>query len=199
MKTVIVLGMAALTLSAVAKADQLPANDPQIKTGGPLAASSSVAALALSVPAPAGIITSSFVIDSPSGTSPGTSPCILIQGPFMTTSPQCYFENDVTTNGTGDAISGLTFDAVGIDPSTASCGFLTGSPFTTCSIDAIPGGTEFDFGGGSIAFHGDFTLDFEGFPANFTFPTTATTTPELGTLALLLAGVGPLVMRRRRG
>lgn len=194
---VIMLGTLTLGLSAVASAGSLPANDPQIKTGGPLGGSS-VAALALPMSAPAGIITPSFDIQSPSGTSPGTSPCILIQGPFMTVSPPCYFENDITTEGVGDTISALTFDAFGIDPTTVSCGFLSGSPFTVCSVEPISGGTEVDFTGGSIPFHGDFTLDFAGFPANFDFPSTATTTPEPGTMALLLAGLGSLAVRRKR-
>lgn len=198
---VIVLGMFFLSLSTVARADQLPANDPQIKTGGPLAASSAEA-LALSLPAPAAIITPSFTIESPSGTSPvslpGGSPCELIQGPFTTTSPACYFENDISTDGVGDTITALTFDAMGIVSSTVTCGFLTASPFTSCSVESIPGGTQVDFSGGSIAFHSDFTLSFEGFPKNFGFSTTATTTPEPGTLALLLAGLGCLGLRRRR-
>ena len=198
MKAVMVLGMLALGLSALSKADQVPANDPKIQTGGPLAASSSVNALLLTVSAPAGIITPSFNIQSPSGTSPGTSPCILIQGPFSTTSPMCYFENDITTDGVGDTITSLTFDAPGINPSTASCGFLAGSPFTVCGVDSIPGGTAFDFGGGSIAFHQDFTLSFEGFPADFDFSTTATITPEPSTLFLLAVGLGSLVLYRRR-
>jgi len=183
-------------LGAVASADSLPANDPAIKTGGPLAASAAV--FAPSIPAPAGIITPEFTIESPSGTSPDTSPCILVQGGVSTPSPLCYFENDITTNGVGDTISALIFDALGVDPTTANCGFLSGSPFTSCGIDSIPGGTEFSFNGGSIPFHDDFTLDFVGFPPNFGFPTSATTTPEPGTMALLLAGLGSLAIRRKR-
>jgi hypothetical protein len=195
---VIVLCTLTLGLSAIASADQLPPNDPQIKTGGPLAASSAASALHPSLPAPGAIITAAFTIESPSGSSPGTSACILIQGPFMTTSPQCYFENDITTDGVGDTIGGLTFVAPGINPATVNCGFLAGSAFSTCGVDAIPGGTEIDFGGGSIPFHTNFTLDFDGFPADFSFSTTASTTPEPSTLALLLAGLGSLAIRRKR-
>ncbi len=199
MKIVHVIMLATLTLglSAVASADSLPANDPQIKTGGPLGASS-VAALAQPMGAPAGIITPSFSIQSPSGTSPGTSPCVLIQGPFMTTSPLCYFENDISTDGVGDTISELTFDAFGISPSTVTCGLLLGSPFASCSVNSIPGGTEVDFTDGSIPFHDDFTLQFDGFPKGFTASGTATVTPEPGTMALLLAGLGSLAVRRKR-
>ncbi|HXJ95812.1 MAG TPA: PEP-CTERM sorting domain-containing protein [Terriglobia bacterium] len=194
---VMMLGTLTLGLSAVASADSLPANDPQIKTGGPLGGSS-VAPLALPTAAPAGIITPSFTIQSPSGSSPGTSPCILIQGPFMTTSPLCYFENDITTDGTADTITQLTFDALGIDPSTVTCGELFGSPFSMCGVDSIPGGTEVSFTDGSIPFHGDFTLQFNGFPSDFSFSGSATTTPEPGTMALLLAGLGSLAIRRKR-
>jgi hypothetical protein len=198
MKGVIVLSVLTIGLSTVARADQLQGNDPKIQTGGPLSASSSLASFVLTAAAPAGIITATFTIESPSGTSPGTSPCLLIQGTTMTTSPKCYFENDITTDGVANTITSLTFDALGINPSTASCGFLAGSPFTVCGVDAIPGGTAFDFSGGSIAFHQDFSLSFEGFPANFDFSTTATITPEPGTLFLLLPGLGSLVLFRRR-
>jgi hypothetical protein len=198
MKGVIVLSMLAFGLSTVARADQLQGNDPRIQTGGPLAASS-VNALVLTASAPAGIITPTFSIVSPLGTSPApNSPCELFQGGVETVSPKCYFENDITTNGASDTITGLTFDALGINPSTASCGFLAGSPFTVCGVESIPGGTAFDFSGGSIAFHQDFTLSFEGFPPNFDFSTTATITPEPSTLFLLFAGLGSLVLFRRR-
>jgi hypothetical protein len=201
MKAVIALGMLTLAVSAVSRADQLPPNDPQIKTGGPLAAASSLSAL-VSPSAPAGIITPTFTVESPSGTSPvtlpGGSPCILIQGPFMTTSPNCYFQNDMTTNGVGDTITSLTFDAFGVNPSSVECGFLTGSPFSSCTVEAISGGTAVDFTGGSIVYGQDFTLAFVGFPKDFSFGSSATVTPEPGTLVLLLAGVGALVMRRRR-
>jgi len=192
---VMVLVMLTLGLTAIANADSVPPNDPQIKTGGPLGASG---VTALSAAAPAGIITASFDIQSPSGTSPGTSPCMLLQGPFTTVSPQCYFENDVTSDGAGDTITELTFDAFGVSPSSVTCGMLSGSPFTSCGVDAIPGGTEVDFTGGSIAFHQDFTLEFDGFPPGFTTVDTAAITPEPGTMALLLAGLGSLALRRRR-
>jgi hypothetical protein len=194
---VIMSGALILGLSAVGSADQLPANDPQIKTGGPLGASS-FSALALPASAPAGIITSSFTIKSPSGTSPGTSPCALIQGGVTSVSPQCYFENDIQTAGVGDTITELKFDALGISPSTVLCQDLSGSPFSACMVRAITGGTEVDFTGGSIPFHNDFTLQFDGFPANFSSQATATITPEPGTMALLLAGLGSLAIRRRR-
>src|SRR5690242_1239431 len=82
----------------VAQADQIP--DPIIKTGGQQTNATNAAQfVATSAPVPAGIITSTFTITTPSGTSPATSPCILTQGSITTTSPQCLFENDITLNG----------------------------------------------------------------------------------------------------
>lgn len=37
------------------------------------------------------ILTSVLTIASPTGTSPGTSPCILVQGAMQTNSPSCLF------------------------------------------------------------------------------------------------------------
>jgi len=196
---VTMLGILILGLGLVGRADQLPPNDPQIKTGGPLSASSfSSLAVPASAPAPTPIITLDFTIQSPSGTSPGTSPCILIEGGFTFTSPQCFFENDVNPSGVGDTVTELTFDALGISPSTVSCGELSGSPFSNCGVDAIAGGTEVDFTDGSIPFHTDFTLSFDGFPKGFSLSASASAAPEPGTMALLLAGLGSLAIRRKR-
>lgn len=194
---VIMLVTVTLGLSVLASADSLPSNDPAIKTGGPLAASSVAAAVSLT-PTPSPIVTANFVIQSPSGTSPDTSPCILIEGSFTFTSPMCYFQNDINPAGVGQTITQLTFDAFGISPSTVTCGELSGSPFTTCSVDAIAGGTEVDFTGGSIPFDANFTLEFDGFPQNFESQATATAAPEPCTMALLLAGLGSLAIRRKR-
>jgi hypothetical protein len=196
---VLVLAMLTLGLGAVAIADQLPANDPQIKTGGPLAASSSFSALALAMSAPASIVFSSFTIESPSGTSPATSSCILMEGGSIT-SPNCFFENDITTNGVGDTITKLTFK-FGADSivGMVMCSELPGSPFSDCSVSEVSGVYTVDFTDGSIPYASTFTLDFAGFPAHFNFPTKATVPviPEPGTLALLLTGAGALWARRR--
>ena len=176
----------------IAVAGELPAGDPHIKTGG------GGGGLSDTTFGPAGIVTTSFTIESPTGTSPGTSPCFLIEGGLTIESPKCFFENDITTDGVGDTITELTFDALGIPASTVTCGFLAGSPFTSCSVEAITGGTAVNFTGGSIPFHTDFTLDFSGFPQNFNFGSTATVTPEPATVALLLTGLCPLLLRRRR-
>lgn len=180
---------------AVAKADQIPVGDPVVKTGGAGGQGGSP-----SSSSPAGIIIADFTILSPSGTSPGTSPCILIQSGIMTTSPECLFENDITLSGTGQTITELVFDAPGVPPNTVTCGFGNGSPFSGCGVDPFgENGSEISFFGGSIPFHSDFSLDFEGFPNNFSFTSTATTSsPEPGTLVLLLAGLGAgaLLMRR---
>lgn len=188
----------AAAVASFAFADQIPSGDPVVKTGGGLPAAAPSFATT-STMAPAAIITTSFDIVSPTGTSPGTSPCDLMQGTITTVSPDCFFQNQITVNGAGEAITMLTFDAVGVDPSTVNCGFLTGSPFSACGVDPLgTNGTQVTFSDGTIPFGSDFTLDFEGFPANFDFGTTATaTTPDPGTLTLVLAGGLALLVRRR--
>jgi len=186
---IVLLAALAAVLVPVAQADQFP--DPFVKTGGgpPGAAPGS---------APAAIITTSFDIVSPSGTSPGTSPCDLIQGTITTVSPNCFFQNQITVNGVGEPIGMLTFNALGVDSSTVNCGFLSGSPFTQCGVDPLgTNGTEISFYDGIIPYGADFTLDFEGFPKNFSFGTTASVTPDPGTLGLVL--IGGLALLARRG
>jgi hypothetical protein len=189
---VVVCGVLAVFSAATAKADQLSGSDPRVALGGDPPS------------APAGIITTSFSIVSPSGTSPATSPCVLMQGGISTSSPNCLFENDISVSGVGETIYSLTLDAVGVAPSTATCGFLTASPLKDCGVDPLPSGngTQFSFDVGSIPFHNDFTLSFTGFPSNFDFAvqagTTSTTVPEPGTLALLLTGMGLATLRIRR-
>lgn len=178
-------------VTSFALAGTIPPGDPNVKTGGggPSYPSASAA-----------IITLDFSINSPSGTSPGTSPCGLIQGTITTISPACLFQNDITLNGVGLDITSLVFDALGIDPNTVSCGFLTGSPFLQCGVDPLMGntGTEISFFDGLIPFGSDFSLDFVGFPQNFTFGTTANPTPDPGTLSLLvIGGLSALLARRR--
>jgi hypothetical protein len=177
----------------VANADQIPTNDPRVKTGGgpPLSIDDLV---------PAAIITLDFTVESPSGTSPGTSPCILMQGGINTVSPQCLFQNEVSLNGTGLTITALTFDALGINPDSVTCGFLSGSPFSQCGVDPLSGnaGAEISFFDGAIPFGSDFTLDFEGFPQDFSFGTTAGATPDPGTFSLvMLGGLAALIARRK--
>jgi hypothetical protein len=111
----------------------------------------------------------------------------------------CYFQNNINPNGVGQTITELTFDVFGLPSGDVpTCDNLPRSPFSTCGVDIISGGFEVDFTGGSIPFDGSFTLNFDGFPKNFESQSTATTTPEPGTMALLLAGLGSLAMRRKR-
>ena len=180
-------------LAGAAHADPVPiAVDPIIKTGG------------VPDPAfPAGIITSSFTIESPTGTSPGLPPtgsaCLLFQyGVLTSTSPACFFENDINTNGIGEALTQLKFDISGVSPTTVSCGFLSGSPFADCSVAPLAGGgTQVWFSHGSIPFHGDFTLDFQGFAKNTSFGGAVSPAPEPATMALLLGGFGAVWVGRK--
>jgi hypothetical protein len=193
---VFVLSLFVVFSCALAKADQV--GDPIIKTGG--SQTHQPLTLTMLAPVPAGIITTSFTITSPSGTSPATSPCVLMQGGITTTSPQCLFENDISNSGTPATVTSLIFDAptIPFDPTKDFCGFLSGSPFAMCGVDALMGGgTEFSFTDGSIPFHTDFTLDFEGFPENTSFGGTATVSPEPATLGLFLTGIAAAFVRKR--
>lgn len=189
---IVLLAALAAMVVPVAQADQLPVGDPVVKTGGGHVPAASPG------PVPASIITTMFTIESPSGTSPGTSACDLIQGGITTVSPECFFQNDITTNGVGETIGMLTFD-VGISSSGVNCGFLSGSPFTQCGVDSLgPDSTQISFYGGTISYGTNFTLDFEGFPANTSFGGTASTVPEPGTLALVgVFGLAMLIACRR--
>jgi hypothetical protein len=191
-RTILLIALAAVSVS-LAQADQIPAGDPRVKTGGG-------GTLLWEGTAPAAIIIQNFSILTPSGTSPGTSPCDLLQGTINTVSPTCLFQNDISVNGVGQSLTMLTFDALGVDPNTVNCGFLSGSPFSQCGVDPLMGneGTQITFFQGSIAFGSNFTLDFEGFPQNFTFGSTATTTPEPGTLGLLMLGGLAAMLAGRR-
>jgi hypothetical protein len=176
---------------AGAFADPIPIGvDPVILTGG-----------TPDPPVPASIITPNFTIVSPTGTSPATSGCDLYQfGVLTSVSPACFFQNNINPRGTGETITQLTFDISGVSPATVSCGFLTdttGSPFSDCSVAPLgSGGTQVLFSNGSIPFGNDFSLGFEGFASGASFAATATT-PEPGTVVLLLSGVGALWFHRR--
>lgn len=180
-----VLSLLVVFCASAAHANTIPI-DPIIRTGGDPPA------------APAGIITPDFTIESPTGTSPAGSPCLLFQFGFLTsTSPACLFENDINLGGIGEAITQLSLDISGVNPTSVSCGFLAGSPFDECAVAPLAGGgTRVLFSQGSIPFHSDFTLEFEGFPKSSSFSTTASI-PEPGTLALLLGGIGALGVGRK--
>ena len=182
---IVMVSIAVVVCAATALAREFPlGTDPRIELGGS------------PDPAyPTAIVTTSFTIVSPSGSSPSSSPCVLDEGTFSFTSPACFFENDVNPSGVGETITQLSFDIGGVSSSTVTCGFLTGTtgiPFKDCSVSAFEGGTLVQFTDGSIPFHGDFTLDLLGFPKDQTFGGTATViaTPELGTMALMLSGFG---------
>jgi hypothetical protein len=200
---VVVCGVLVIFSTALAKADQTSGSDPRVRLGGDPSS------------APAGVITPSFDVSTPSGTSgilesnaTSAGPCILSQGGVSTTSPDCFFENDITINGVGQTVDSLTIEALGIAPSTVDCGFVAGSPFSDCGVGALPDGqgTAVTFDSGSLPFHGDFTFGFGEFPSDFQFSVQAglssTVVPEPGTLALLLSGglglAGLLVRRQVR-
>jgi len=203
------LRIAALSLLVVlwavpAHASTIPP-DPHYKTGGCTSCSGLPGATAPfgDQSVPAGIITPDFSILSPSGASPATSACVLIQGTIMTPSKFCLFENDITVNSAPVAITKLLFDVGGLIPGTVvSCGFLTGSPFAMCTPGTAGDGgqAQVTFFDGSIPFHGDFTLEVgspeDPFPPNTKSGVKASLSPEPGTLALFLGGIGALLIGR---
>ena len=193
------LSMVVVLWAKAAHASTIPP-DPHIKTGG---ASGSGDVVRAGDPG-AGIITPDFSILTPSGASPATSACVLIQGTVMTRSPMCEFENDITMSGAAFDITQLVFDVGGLKPGTlVTCGFLTGSPFKDCTNGTAnaDGVAQVTFTDGSIPFHTDFTLQLgsptDPFPPNTKSGVTASLSPEPGTLALFLGGVGALLIGRR--
>jgi hypothetical protein len=190
-----------LVMSTVqAYADSISTADPVIKVGG--ASRTSAPIPFENVLSPTAITVRGFSIFSESGTSPGTSPCVLMEAGTSITSPSCFLENDITHKDVGVTIKQLIFDTSGISPRTVTCGKLHGSPFDKCRVKSLPGtsGAEVTFFDGSIPFHGDFTLDFEAFPVKFSFAGTATPSPgvvEPSSLLMFLGGIGALLTRRR--
>jgi len=135
--------------------------DPVIRTGG---GSGSVA-----------ITSPDFVIVSPTGNSPGTSDCLVIQGGVSTTAPGCFFVNKITDGEAGVTIKGVIFFVRRAAFSGAlSCALDTAlggvSPwFTKCTVapDGIP--VVIFSGGSGIPYGGDFSFGFREFNANATF------------------------------
>lgn len=177
---IVTAGLLLLFVSAAgAWADSIPPNDPRIIIG---AGSGS-----------ADIITPNFTIFSPTGTSPGTSPCTLIQGPFSKVEKDCVFENSI-----GAAITGLDFVVGGVNASSVTCQNLANSAFSGCEVQTTPNGVDVGFFGGSIPDEGEFQVQLLGFPANTDFNTTASLAPEPATIALVLSGLGGLLTLRKR-
>ena len=186
----IVLLVFAVVLSAgLALADSVP--DPFIKLG--------------SGGGSGDIIVPSFIITSPTGTSPGEppegSPCTLkqfVNGEWLSEDePDCVFRNSIFPKRD---ITQLTFDIFSelVDWTTVTCGSIEGnpSPFTHCSVSGTEGFTEVRFFDGIIPHGGKFSLAVGGFPANTEFNGTAVV-PEPGTITLFLVGLGTLLARRR--
>jgi len=158
---VIVIGL----LSVSAANAQAP--DPAIRTGG---GHGSVA-----------ITSPDFVIVSPTGDSPATSDCLVIQHGVSTTAPGCFFINKIMgEEGQGATIKGVVF--------IASKSSITGA--LSCALDTALGGVSPWFskcnvaphqipvvifsGGPGIPYGGDFSFGFRQFNNNATFLVIAT-------------------------
>lgn len=187
-------GLAVVLSAVVALADGVPAGDPIVRTGGSLGGDP-----------PASIITTDFTISSSTGTSPGTSPCVLSQpagsvSPIVTTSPSCFFVNDITNSGAGEFIDELIMDVGNTVPSSVNCGSIAGLPtlFADCDVTSDgDGGTLVYFTDGTIQYGQEFYLDFEGFASGTTTSVSAQL-PEPGTIAMLALGLLALGLAKRR-
>jgi hypothetical protein len=158
-------------LSVPAAKAQATPPDPAIRTGG---GHGSVA-----------ITSPDFVIVSPTGDSPGTSDCLVIQHGVSTTAPGCFFVNKIMTDeeeAGGEA--GATIRGVIFVVSKASF-----SGALSCALDTTLGGVSPWFskctvapnripvvifsGGSGIPFGGDFSFGFRQFNTNATFRVVA--------------------------
>jgi hypothetical protein len=168
----------------MAKADGLPPGDPLIKAAGDDVYG-----------APSPIVTTSFQILSPTGTSPITdgsgSDCFLLEAGLSFDSPTCQFLNVVVVDGVGQDIDALFFNLPSIVPSSVNCATSIegdSSDFGNCVVSSDGGGgSNVVFDDGLIPYDTVFTLAFEGFPAGFTSGVYANV-PEPSTLPLLLVG-----------
>jgi hypothetical protein len=187
--------------AAVAKADGLPPGDPIVRTAGDPPLPGEV---------PEGIFTNNFTLSCPSGTCPGTDVsstpnpnwCGLSQLDFSESSPSCFFENDISTNGIPQVINELVFSLPGVPFGSVSEDICTipDQPvlFGTCTkVDDLAGGTIVTFTGGTIGFHQDFFLDFEGFDGGLVSPAYANVA-EPGTLPMLGLGLIALLGLTRK-
>jgi hypothetical protein len=193
---IVALGAFVVLSTAPAHAVSTSTDDPTMRLGG--TGSTGIPISFGSAVSPTPITARRFFIFSETGTSPGTSPCVLMEGGISITSPSCFFENDISRNTIGVNIKRLTFDATGVSARTVTCGELPGSPLTKCRVKSLPrgSGTQVTFFDGSIPFHSDFALDFRGFSNDFTFGGTATAVPEPSSLFMFLGGVAVLLARR---
>jgi hypothetical protein len=209
MKLLRIVALAAFVVlcTVQAHADSIPTGDPVIRSGGGSG----------SVP----ITFPTFFILTPTGSSPtdGTD-CFLIQGGVSTDAPGCFFSNHIMTGQGGATIDALVFVVSKASFSgTLSCALSTAlggdSPwFTNCAVSPAAPVVTFS-GGPGIPFGDEFSMGFRGFQSNTTFvsrtilsgsdtPTILSgsdtlATPEPGTLALFVGGLGALLVGRRLG
>ena len=170
--------VAALTLSlaAIVQADTL--NDPKIIVGGTGSAP---------VGQPIPIFGNSFSFISPSGTSPGTSPCVVNGQNDI----ECLFTNNDTQ---GDQnVNWLTLQFL-ISPFQTGITCDPGPFFAQCGVSEN-GSVNFS-GGSGIPFGTEFQMIVEGFLPGTGFTGNANV-PEPATLVLLLTGAGAIIRRRR--
>jgi PEP-CTERM motif len=134
--------------------------------------------------------TFSFV--SPSGTSPGTSPCIV----NSQTDTDCSI-----INGNDFTWSSLTFL---ITPTQGNLSCDGGSFFAHCTVNnklgiiTFSSGCVEDFCTSGIGPGGSFAMSVEGFLAGTGFGVTANGVPEPASLVLMMTGALVFLRRRRK-
>ena len=118
---------------------------------------------------------------SPTGDSPATSDCLVIQHGVSTTAPGCFFVNKIKTDeGEGVTIKGLVFVVSKASLSGAlSCALDTAlggvSPwFSKCSVAPTRIPLVIFSGGSGIPYGGDFSFGFRQFNTNAIFLVVAT-------------------------